>query len=178
MITTTHTILSHYQSTCDFEHNNLCSWKNDQSYYPWRVTDSDTLIENKLISKFAPKTDHTINTSRGHFAYLSHEEDDTNLLRISVLSLDYSEVEGSDGSLCLTLWYHMRTADDVQLNVTVSAPNDSYQTITTRRHDQGYQWNKLQVESLVKKGYQLRISALAKLGIVAIDDISLKRGAC
>ena len=165
--------------SCDFEYGNLCSWKNEPDQYPWTVMTSEFLLKSNQNNKLIPRADHTLNTSKGHFAYLSHEEDDTNLFRKSVLSLTINEVEGSDETICLTLWYQMRTVDEVQLKVIVSAMSlNSEWTYVTVNGDQGDQWKKLQITIPVENGYQLKINALAKLGVVAIDDISSKRGAC
>ena len=71
----------------------------------------------------------------------------------------------------------MKTADEVELNVKVSS-SDSDWTYTTLSGDQGDQWKKLKINIPIEKGYKLKISAHAKSGVVAIDDISYKRGAC
>ena len=69
---------------CDFENNTFCSWEND-NVNSWTL-DYPARIFKKSLMEIMPRADHILKTSRGHFAYLSHEEEDSNLYRKAVLS--------------------------------------------------------------------------------------------
>ena len=152
--------------SCNFESENLCSWKNDRAHPNWKVIYPDAYTRDGPFSALMPRVDHTKNNVHGHFAYVLHEKNESIENRNAVMTVtDGGRVGSGSGPACLTLWFYMRTEGEVVLNVTVRAPFASEEVIAIRQKDHGDKWNKLELEIPDESnGDIFEISALARLG--------------
>ncbi|EDV21956.1 uncharacterized protein TRIADDRAFT_59472 [Trichoplax adhaerens] len=164
---------------CDFEatNNGVCGWTNDVTEKAqWYIGSNGTPTQGT-----GPATDHTTQTSSGHFLYIhAGLEFRGDKARIQ------SPVQ-SPGSRCLSFWYHMSGNNIGILQVLIRFLNNAGTgTLSNprwrRTGNQGNQWlyGRVTLRSYISSWRAVFDASVGNgiQGDIAIDDVGLTAGAC
>ncbi|XP_056336956.1 MAM and LDL-receptor class A domain-containing protein 1 isoform X1 [Danio aesculapii] len=155
---------------CDFE-NDICAW----SQLPTDVFDWTRQRGSTPTPLTGPSSDHT--TGSGFYMYIEGDSalhGDTARL----LSAQCADPQPQ----CLQFWYHMYGSSwTMGLTVYLLQYGNVAKEVWGKREDQGNMWHLAQVDLRPEDNFQVifegRIGSSAQSD-VAIDDISMHRGAC
>jgi len=119
---------------------------------------------NAPLQSMMPTVDHSKQNAMGRYAYVIHSSN-SGVPKMQAIMTAFDNFKYS-GSICVSLWYYMRTDYTAQLNVTLRNPTNGQTQIVSRFNDHGEKWNLLRFDANeVSNGYQFTISALVIYGI-------------
>jgi len=152
--------------SCNFDSFNFCNWKLDPKN-PWVLN-----IINAPLQPMMPTIDHSRQNANGGYIYVIHNSNDVvpkkQAIMTAIDKFDYN------GSICVSLWYYMRTDSMAQLILTTSSPDNVNLLQVRRFNDHGEKWNLLRFDvDGVSNGYQFNISAMVISGIKLYNLIVL-----
>ncbi|XP_030062831.1 apical endosomal glycoprotein [Microcaecilia unicolor] len=159
---------------CDFE-SGTCGWSNKQSLdsYKWDWT------KGEAPSKYpGPKTDHTLGSKEGHYAFFDMSLLDSKGTKAGLLSEHLPATKGS----CFKFWYHMDFSEHFhkgELTVKLYTSLGQLTIWSTEGHQsRGWLNKKILMESPVE--FQIVFEAIkgiwAGAGTIALDDIEYTEG--
>ncbi|XP_060597143.1 MAM and LDL-receptor class A domain-containing protein 1-like [Ruditapes philippinarum] len=163
--------------SCDFENNDLCLWKTNQSSTgTWKVNKGQTPTGNT-----GPNNDHTKGNSNGVYAYIESSFDQPG----SLAYLTSPELPSS-GQACFSFWYNMHGQEIGSLKVeTVERLKDCSESIhdkLTLANDQLNVWHLAQINiPALSNPYKIVLKSIRGSGThgdTAIDDLEYYTGKC
>ncbi|XP_013393210.1 MAM and LDL-receptor class A domain-containing protein 2-like, partial [Lingula anatina] len=159
---------------CTFE-NGTCGWTQDTTgdQFDWILLGGSTGSGGT-----GPTTDHTYGTGAGRYVYIETSSPRKVNDSANLISPTYPGLRG--GKICLTFWYHMYGTHIGTLNVKLNTGSSST-TIWSLSGNQGNQWIINQVTIAPTYSYQIVFQGIRGTGYqgdIAVDDVSIKDGAC
>lgn len=166
--------VTHY---CDFEDPNLCGYKNDESgggSWKWLSARNQSFIN-------VPPYDHTYETPNGYFMSFQ-----ANILTSTpagqIAHLETPRFTTSYTGSCVEIYYWAWLAYGT-FNVYAVGPagNNSRYLLFTTKLNQGNRWVDTEFEvpnDLVQFSLLFEAISATTIGIIAFDDVSIRKGAC
>ncbi|KAA0719308.1 LDL-receptor class A domain-containing protein 1 Skeletal organic matrix MAM and [Triplophysa tibetana] len=158
-------------ATCSFE-KDLCGWfqgaAEDLDWQRWNET-----TESKNTG---PSGDHT--SGNGNYLYITSSIHNRTGDKAQLKS-PLSPPSGPDG-YCFSFWYHIFGANVRSLRMSIYDISSNHVTLMwLREGSQGNEWRLAQSHVKLQEVHQLLIEASVGLsGHIAIDDLSVTKGAC
>ena len=156
---------------CTFEQG-LASWTQDKSdQFDWSIATGTTLSRGT-----GPSSDHTLQSSSGHYAYIEVSGQSANS---TARLVSPSLFLGSTGQ-CFKFWFNMYGANVNKLNI-YSKQGSVQKLLWTRSGNHGLGWHYGQVQVMTPGTTQIVIEGVAGVrydGDIAIDDLSSNMGSC
>ncbi|XP_071133034.1 uncharacterized protein [Mytilus edulis] len=158
-----------YLLECDFD-TNKCDWKNyNSNQYEWKK-------QNGEQNLYWPETDHSTASESGYYMHLkSYTYDYITKETTASFELENVDVKVNVNS-CLMFWYYFNIYGEFGLNVTLD--NELVWTTFT---DQNDKWKKAKIDLHNRILDTIKFIGIIRsgwIGDIAIDDISIKEGAC
>ena len=158
--------------SCDFE-NGVCNYTQAKTdVFDWTRSQG-----RSQSTGTGPNNDHTYGTPRGHYMYIEASSPRRRGDNAQLLTPTYSSPSGS----CLNFYYNMNGIRMGTLNVILVQPSQSGRRLWTKAGNQGASWQLAQVPVPASTSYQVMFEGIVGTGFqsdIAIDDISIKNGAC
>ncbi|UJR07076.1 hypothetical protein I4U23_011364 [Adineta vaga] len=164
--------------SCNFEDGTMCEMQNSLWFDPERPVHNFTLTtgENVPDKSLAPMTDHTYNTSSGHFAYWHQPLGSPHTDRDGCLSIPIFELHEH---LCFNFAYYIKSMNSIRNGtvLTVSIKGCYSSTLWVIRTDDtlGWKTDRIQLLDLTcNVTIWFNIMADIKNSVsVALDDITI-----
>ncbi|XP_013397768.1 MAM and LDL-receptor class A domain-containing protein 1-like [Lingula anatina] len=163
--------------SCDFEDAKICGYTQDKTgdQFDWTRASGATSSGNT-----GPSNDHTYGTPQGEYMYIevSAPRKVNDIARLT--SPKYKDNQ----AMCLQFYYHMYGQDIGTLNVYAKVNQALGGAVFSMKGDQGNKWQVGQATipaAAARRGYQLVFEGIRGSnyrGDIAIDDISMTKGAC
>ncbi|XP_013393211.1 MAM and LDL-receptor class A domain-containing protein 1 [Lingula anatina] len=163
--------------SCDFEDAKICGYTQDKTgdQFDWTRASGATSSGNT-----GPSNDHTYGTPQGEYMYIevSAPRKVNDIARLT--SPKYKDNQ----AMCLQFYYHMYGQDIGTLNVFAKVNQALGSAVFSMKGDQGNKWQVGQATipaAAARRGYQLVFEGIRGSnyrGDIAIDDISMTKGAC
>ncbi|XP_034411292.1 MAM and LDL-receptor class A domain-containing protein 2 [Cyclopterus lumpus] len=159
---------------CDFEEGS-CDWQQQTTDdFDWVRQSGSTINPNT-----GPDSDHTTNTPRGHYYYLSSSAADRAGQTAKMSSPLYPAGKGA----CVQLWYHMYGKGMGLLNVYQQTEEGTQALIFSQTGDQGRLWRFAQASLLPRvQPYRIVVEGVkagpTQEGDMAFDDVRLTDTQC
>jgi len=143
---------------CNFDSVTFCNWKVDPTN-SWSLNNI-----NLQLLPMMPNVDHSKQNIYGRYAYVIHNANSGVATKSAEMTAyDYLSYKGS---ICVSLWYYMRTNYMAHFNVTLRNPINGQTQIVSRFNDHGEKWNLLRFDANESSnGYLFKISAMVINGI-------------
>ncbi|XP_045171625.2 MAM and LDL-receptor class A domain-containing protein 1-like [Mercenaria mercenaria] len=163
--------------SCDFDGNNMCLWKTNQSSPgTWKVNSGQTPTGNT-----GPNTDHTKGNNIGYYAYIESSFGKTG----ENAFLTSPELPPS-GVSCFTFWYNMHGS---QIGSLALETEERLKDCSETRHvklplsgDQGSVWHQAQINlPVMNNPYRIVLKSThgpGSSGDTAVDDLQYYTGKC
>ncbi len=144
---------------CNFDFGQLCNWNTGSN--PWSLN-----TVNLALLSMMPTIDHSKQSANGRYAYVIHTiQDQRDGLPQRLASMTAIDNAVNKGSICVSLWYYMRTYTLAYFNVTINGSDPLKALTISRFNDHGEKWNLLRFDANeLSIGNQFTISALVKNG--------------
>lgn len=172
---------------CTFTDGDFCGYNvtTGGNNFQWLIYTPDAPDFFSQREAPLPIFDHTSEAySSGYMYVLSKgfKVNDTT----SLVSREYepfSESNPKDATRCLEFYYYMQETNAITLNVkTITTESSIVNTLWSRNYDHGKFWWKgsVNVKLIVNYGvaFEAVVGANSENGIVALDDVGLRNGAC
>ncbi|XP_069465368.1 apical endosomal glycoprotein [Ambystoma mexicanum] len=158
------------QTDCSFEAG-LCGY-SIQGKNPW--------VRMKSISgttKNGPSTDHTTETSMGHYMIVDTSKAAMASGKTATMSSEKHEPLSGDG--CLGLWYHLSHSNAGTLNIYVEGQKKKQVLSISKNPGATWHYTSVSIQSETQWMVTLEaVAAGADLSFIAVDDIQLHRKSC
>ncbi|XP_038638510.1 apical endosomal glycoprotein [Scyliorhinus canicula] len=162
------------------EAQGMCSFEaNSCQYTSTGMQRWERLPGDPKNSSNRPITDHTTETTHGHFMVA-----DTSLgvLPINQALIMFSPVQDlSDTGVCLQFWFQMNGEIPGTLNIYVEEGTQEKRKVWRARVDQGLTWSLGRVNIRTAQSWKLIFEAIgggATMSHIAIDDVTLHHTEC
>ncbi|XP_052271751.1 hemicentin-1-like [Dreissena polymorpha] len=168
---------SGFEDKCNFENNNLCSWRQDSNdVFNWTFQSGNT-----NSSGTGPPGDHTTHGGAGKYIYIEASDPRTRGNNAAIVSHPLP----ANQPTCLSFFYNMFGADIGNLNVTiVDKCSGQTQMVFHESGNKGEAWKEATVSipaSAVPNEYEIKIGASVGSsfkGDIALDDILIQDTSC
>ncbi|UJR24606.1 hypothetical protein I4U23_005981 [Adineta vaga] len=164
--------------SCNFEDETMCAMQNSIWFDPQLPLHNFTIVtgENVPDKALAPTTDHTYNTSSGHYAYWHQPLNSLHTDMDGCLSTPIFELQKQS---CLTFAYYIKSLNNVRngtlLFIRIKEIHQS--TLWSVRTDDTLGWQTDEVPLISHSGnVTIWFTIMADLGnsvSVALDDINV-----
>lgn len=168
---------------CTFSDGQLCGYtvNSTQVNYKWTVSNPQLGLQQGPLPIF----DHTSEGIGSGYLYAQS----TSGLRLnettSLISQVYPPLDPITPNMstrCLEFYYYIQKTEAISLNVFAVIPPSSINLIWSRNYEHtGFWWKaNVQMQMLVNHYYMIQatVGSDPNNGVVAIDDVGLRNGAC
>ncbi|XP_052276513.1 uncharacterized protein LOC127875477 [Dreissena polymorpha] len=168
---------SEFDDKCNFENNNLCSWRQDShDIFDWTLQSGTTSSGGT-----GPPGDHTTHGGAGKYIYIQASDPRVQGDNAAIVSHTLS----ANKPTCLSFFYNMFGDSIGDLDVTiVDKCSGQTQTVFHESGNKGEAWKEANVSipaSAVPNEYEIKIGATVGSsfeGDIALDDIFIQETSC